>query len=215
MLEIYGADLSIPSNKVRYTANALDLDYQYHRVDLFQGEHKSPDHVSKHPAGKVPCISDDGFVLFESNAINKYFAAKMNSSLYPGEIRQRAIVDQWIDFASLHVGAAMLRVFFNKIVAPAAGMEVDPRSMQDGMTFLDGFLPIVEAQLRDNQHLASEALTLADITLLANLDPSEVSEVDLSGYPSLVNWRNRLKKQPFYTRCFNDYSDVVKALSAT
>ena len=213
MLEIRGSDISIPSNKVRYVANALELKYNYTRLDLAAGEQKSEAQLKVHPAGKVPAIVDDGFALFESNAICRYLVRKHNSPLYPEDLKQTALVDQWIDFGSMHVGAAMIKVFFNKIIAPAMGLDVDERSMHEGSAFLGNFLPVVEQQLLGNTYVAGEVMTLADINLLANLDPAELCDIDLSDYSGLSMWRSDLKQQAFYQRCFNDYSDVIKALA--
>lgn len=214
MLELRGSDLSIPSNKVRYVANALGLEYNYTRLNLAEGEHKSEAQMSVHPAGKVPAVVDDGFALFESNAICRYLARKYNSSLYPTDLKQCALVDQWIDFGSMHVGAAMIKVYFNKIIAPAMGLDVDPRSMEEGAVFLGNFLPVVEQRLSVNENLAGAELSLADFNLLANLDPAELSEIDLGPYQRISAWRNGLKQQDFYQKCFNDYSDVIKAMAA-
>ncbi len=214
MLELRGSDLSIPSNKVRYVANALGLEYNYTQLNLAEGEHKGDAQMRVHPAGKVPAVVDDGFALFESNAICRYLARKCNSSLYPQDLKQCALVDQWIDFGSMHVGAAMIKVYFNKIIAPAMGMDVDPRSMEEGAGFLANFLPVVEQQLSENQNLAGAQMSLADFNLLANLDPAELSEIDLGSYQRINAWRNGLKQQDFYQKCFNDYSDVIKAMAA-
>ena len=111
MLTIYGADLSPPSFKVRFAANALALTYEYKKVDLINGENTSEDFLKLNPAGKVPVIQDDGFVLYESNAILKYLAATSESPLYPAGIKQRALIDQWMDFVSHHVATAMNRVW--------------------------------------------------------------------------------------------------------
>ena len=214
MLDIRGSDLSIPSNKVRYVANALGLDYNYTNLNLAASEHKSDAQIQLHPAGKVPAIVDDAFRLFESNAICRYLARKCNSKFYPVDLQQCALIDQWIDFGSMHVGAAMIKVYFNKIIAPAMGMDVDPNSMDEGAAFLEKFLPIVEQQLSENENLAGAELSLADFNLLANLDPAELSEIDLLPYARISAWRNTLKQQDFYQKCFNDYSDVVKAMAA-
>lgn len=211
MLTINGADLSGPSNKVRFVANALGLAYTYRRIDLAKGENRTDAYVKLHPAGKVPVIDDDGFVLFESNAIIKYLADKAGSSLYPKDPKERAIVDQWIDFVSHHVGTAMGRVVFNRVFAPVLKMEADERSLSDGLSFLDRFLPVVETQLQAHTFLAGDELTLADFNLLALLDPAEVARVDLSGYRSLSAWRVSLRGQPFYTRCHGSFEETVNA----
>lgn len=213
MLEIYGTPISLPTNKVRYVANALGVQFEFKIVDLSKGEHKAEAYVNQlHPAGKVPAINDNGFVLFESNAICKYLAQKAGSDLYPLELTRHAIVNEWIDFSSLHIGNAMLKVFFNTIVAPLFGIDVDSQSEQDGRSFLDNFLPVVDKQLQQNRHLAGDELSLADFTLLANLDPAELTAISLTPYSHLTAWRQQLKQEDFYQKCFADYSDVVKSI---
>lgn len=211
MLKIYGFPVSLPSNKVRFVVNKLGLDYEFISVDLQAGENMTEKFLNLNPVGKVPVMDDDGFILFESGAIIKYLSCKHGSPLYPEGLKERADVDKWIDFTTIHVGAAFGRVFFNRLLAPIVGVEVDERSIKDGLSFLDRFLPVVENQLSDNPYLAGGELTLADFNLLSVLDPAEVSGVDLSPYPNLTNWRNRLQKEDFYTGCHSSYAEVLKA----
>ncbi len=213
MLKIYGADLSGPSNKVRFVANALGLEFEYRRVNLMEEENKTEDYLKRHPAGKVPAIDDDGFVLFESNAIIKYLAVKAGSPLYPKETEKQAVIDQWIDFASHHIGAALNRVVFNRVFAPFLKMEVDERSLNEGLSFLDRFLPVAETQLQANTYLAGNELTLADFNLLALLDPAEIAGIDLSGYPGISTWRENLQEQLFYTKCHKNFGEAIKKVT--
>ena len=118
MLKIYGTELSSPSNKVKFVANELGLEYEYKSVNLISGENKLEEHLKLHPAGKVPVIDDDGFVLFESNAIIRYLAVKSDSPLYPAGTKQRALVDQWSDFVSLHISSSVGRILMNRVFAP-------------------------------------------------------------------------------------------------
>lgn len=213
MLKIYGADLSSPSNKVRFVANCLGLDYEYRSVNLVSGENRSEGHLKLHPGGKVPVIDDDGFVLFESNAIIRYLAAKCESPLYPGGVRQRGQVDQWTDFVSHHIATAMGRVVFNRVFAPFLNQEVDERALTEGLSFLERFLPVVDAPLKERRYLAGGELTLADFSLLAALDPAEVAQVGLSGYLNIMRWRQDLMARDFYTKCHKSYGDVLAAMA--
>ncbi|MDA0986266.1 MAG: glutathione binding-like protein [Bacteroidetes bacterium] len=88
-------------------------------------------------------------------------------------------------------------------------MEVDELSKKDGIRFYARFLPIVDAQLGKNEYLSGEAFSLADITLLAMLDPSEASGLDISPYKNVVKWRNALKQKSFYTKSFTTFDDVL------
>ena len=72
MLRIHGNTLSAPCNKVRYTCNLLEVAYEWIERDFRTGELRSPAYLALHPAGKVPVIEDDGFILFESEAICRY-----------------------------------------------------------------------------------------------------------------------------------------------
>ena len=201
MLKIYGANLSSPANKIRMAANVLDLDYEYIQINIREGENRTKEYLALHPAGKVPAIDDDGFVLFESDAIIKYLATSEASSLYPDDIKQRAIIDQWIDFVSIHVSGAMGRVVFNRVFSSFAKVPVDERSLNDGIKFLGRFLPVIDQQLSQTKYLAGNQFSLADISLLATIDPAEVAGIDLPPYANIVKWRNELKTKDFYTKC--------------
>ncbi|MCA9409453.1 MAG: glutathione S-transferase family protein [Candidatus Omnitrophica bacterium] len=212
MLKIYGADLSTPAIKVRLAANYMNLDYEYVRVSIRDGENKKEDFLKLHPAGKIPVIDDEGFVLFESNAIVKYLATKHEADCYSKQLREQAIIDQWIDFISLHINMAMNRVVFNQLFAPLAKKVVDERSLQDGLNFLDKFLPIMEQQLQENEFVCGSTFSIADIVLLAALDPCEAARVDLKDYKSIVKWREILRKKDFYQRCHKEYGESLKKI---
>ncbi len=213
MLKIYGADLSTPSCKVRFVANELGLDYEYKQVDLVKGENRLEGHLKLHPAGKVPVIDDDGFILFESSAIIRYLAVKCESPLYPAGLKQRAVVDQWSDFSSHHVGSPMGRVLFNRVFAPFLNQEVDERSISENLAFLERFLPVVDKPLEERRYLAGGELTLADFNLLAALDPAEVAQVDLSKYLNITRWRKDIMGRDFYLKCHKSYGDVLAAIA--
>jgi len=213
MLKIYGADLSSPSNKVRFVANMIGLEYDYKQISIRDGENRKEEFLRLNPAGKVPAIDDDGLTLFESGAIVKYLCDKHHSDLYPQDLNQRAIINQWDDFVVIHVLGAISRVLFNRLFAPMINIEVDERSLSDGLKFLDKFLPVINTQLANSSYLAGQNLSLADITLLASLDPCEVAQIDLSPYGSIVKWRNALKQNDFYTKCHKDYGDVLKQMT--
>lgn len=215
MLKIYGADLSAPANKVRMSANAIGIAYEYIRVKLREGEHRKPEYLAVNPLGKVPAIDDDGFRLFESNAICRYLASKHKSSLYPSSVEQRAIIDAWTDFGTIHVGGALSRLTYNRLFVPVIpGAEVDEKSVEDGIKFLAKYLPSVDEQLGKYKYLCGDQISLADISLVALLDPAEATQTKLSSYSNIVLWRNELKQQDFYTKCHKSYEDVLLQFAA-
>ena len=214
MLKVYGVPRSPPVNAVRFTANYLALDYEFVFVDMMKGEHRSEWYLKLHPVGKVPSIEDDGLAMFESVAICRYLARKAESQIYPADIRAAAIVDAWTEFAQNHVYVAITKVLFNHFFGPKMGAEVDERSLREGREWLARFLPIVDARIGGHGHLAGAEFSLADIVLLAFVDPIDVIELDLTPYPRFAAWRDNLRSQPFYTACHGSYAEVVEQLKA-
>jgi glutathione S-transferase len=209
-MKLYGHFLSAPSNKARLAATAVGQDFEYVHVELTRGEHRSDEYLSINPVGKVPALQDGDFCLYESNAIARYIANKNNSSLYPADVQQRAMVDQWMDFGSTHILANMGKILFNKFFAASMGTEVDLQSMADGEKFLNRFLPIVESQLTKNSMLTGDTLSLADTGMIAALDPFEMIAFDLTPYPYLVAWRNNLMAQDFYKSVHSHFAVDMK-----
>jgi glutathione S-transferase len=94
-LRIRGRPNSINVRKVVWTARELELPFE--RIDAGGafGGNRTPEYLRMNPNGKIPAIDDDGFVLWESNAIVRYPAATHGGgALWPHDPRQRADADR-------------------------------------------------------------------------------------------------------------------------
>ncbi|MDA0990476.1 MAG: glutathione S-transferase family protein [Verrucomicrobia bacterium] len=200
MLKIYGNLMSQPCNKIRFVANILKVDYEWIDLDFAKGEHKTPEHLARHPAGKLPAIDDDGFILFESEAICRYLNAKHHGALIPANLKAAAITEQWNAFAVQHLGLAMSKVLFNRVLAPKFGIPVDANSLSEGLSWLDRYLPIAETRLSQSVNFGADEVTLADISLLAILAPAAHADIDLNPYAKLTAWQSRLASQDWYNK---------------
>lgn len=205
-MKIYGHFLSAPANKVRLVASALGLDFEYHQLDLMQGEQKSPEFLKVNPLGKVPAIDDNGFLLFESNAICRYLASKNPSDYYPQDIQQRAIVDQWIDFSSHHILTNTGKILFNVVFAPMMDLTPNQDSIEEGKRYLTQQLPIIEQQLSKTKMLTSDNMTIADVTMIAAMDPFDIIKFDINDYPAISAWRKNIMQQDFYKNVHAHYA---------
>ena len=199
MLTIYGTKLSNRVQKVMMTAELLGYEYTIKEVDIAKGETQTPEYLAKHPAGKVPVFEDeDGFVLFESNAMSKYLVKKMQSDLYPADLKEQGLVDQWCDFASLHIDIHAASLGFNLVIAPMIGAQVDQMSLEEKPKFLKRFIDVVDKQLGKTKYIAGDTMTIADISLLAATDPFEAINFDFSEFTHFKTWREELQSQDFY-----------------
>lgn len=196
-MNIYGHFFSAPSNKVRYCANALGFEFTYHHVDLQKGEQQHPDFLNINQLGKIPAIEDDGFMLSESDAICRYLANKAGK-LYPDDLHARGRIDRWMDISAQTVLLQMSKILFNRFFAPMLGIEPNQTSIKEGQNNLTTILPHINNQLLQSKYLAGDEMSIADISMLAAVDPFDMIEVDLSEYPAITKWRQDLMQQKFY-----------------
>ena len=205
-MKIYGHFFSAPANQVRLTASALGVDHDYQHVDLQQGEQKSPEYLAINPYGKVPALDDDGFRLAESNAISRYLACKANCDLYPSDVKQRATIDQWMDYSAHHVRGNMAKILFNKVLAPMIGAEPDERSMKEGEEFLNNAMQVVDSKLGENAYIAGDNLSIADTALMAAMEPFEMIGYDVSKYENVATWRQKNMESDWYKNVHDHYA---------
>src|SRR5262249_59110771 len=105
MLKVWGRVNSINVQKVLWALAELDVRYERTDAGMAFGVVNEPFYQKMNPNARVPTIDDDGVVLWESNAIVRYLAAKHGAGgLWPTELAVRADSDRWMDWVSNHVG---------------------------------------------------------------------------------------------------------------
>src|SRR5450631_4370637 len=99
MLKVWGRANSVNVQKVLWTCEELALPYKRIEAGMEYGVVSTPEYKKLNPNAMVPTIDDDGFVLWESNAIVRYLAAKYGAgSLWPADPKIRASADRWMDW---------------------------------------------------------------------------------------------------------------------
>jgi len=117
MLKIYGRANSINVRKVLWMADEIGLKYE--REDWGRGFRSTDDPAFRklNPVGLVPVIDDDGFILRESNTIVRYLADKHGrGDLYPKDLKTRATVESWMDWAATDMMTGLRPVFHALVV---------------------------------------------------------------------------------------------------
>ena len=112
MLQILGKTPSINVRKVLWTCDELSLDYTREDWGLGFKSTQDPAFLKLNPAGLVPVLIDGDFVLRESNTIVRYLINKNNrTDLLPGGAKERAMVDQWMDWQATDFNNAWVYAF--------------------------------------------------------------------------------------------------------
>ena len=110
MLKVWGRVNSINVQKVLWALEELQVAYERVDAGMAFGVVNEAFYKTMNPNARVPTIEDDGFVLWESNAIVRYLAAKHGAgTLWPTDLKQRADSDRWMDWISNHVSPVIRR----------------------------------------------------------------------------------------------------------
>ncbi|HVL58830.1 MAG TPA: glutathione S-transferase family protein [Burkholderiaceae bacterium] len=169
MLTIWGRATSSNVQKVLWVCDEIGVRFE--RIDAGGsfGRTSEPAYRRMNPNGLVPTLEDDGFILWESNTICRYLANKHQAtSLYPGcvaleDVRQRAEIEKWMDWANSHVGPALGPAFHGLVRTPAD--ERDPQAILGSAEKTCAAMQILDQQLATRPYVAGDHLTLADIPL--------------------------------------------------
>jgi len=164
VLRVWGRLTSVNVQKVVWTAGELGLAFERREAGGAHGVVDTPEYRRMNPNGLVPVIEDDGFVLWESNAIVRYLAAKHGAgTLWPDDARRRADVDRWMEWQSTTFTPAMRDAFLQTVRTPAE--KRDPAVIEASRAASEKAAAILDAHLAGRAFVAGDAFSPADIVL--------------------------------------------------
>lgn len=163
MLKILGRKNSSNVQKVLWACHELGVTFEREDVGGPFGRNQEPEYLALNPNGRVPTIIEDGFVLWESNAIVRYLAMKHGGALLPGELRERALAEQWMDWQQTAVSPAITPVFWGLVRTPPA--ERDERAIARARDALEASMIILDARLGASEYVAGPRFSMGDIPL--------------------------------------------------
>jgi glutathione S-transferase len=161
MLTLWGRTNSINVQKALWAIEELGMPYT--RIDAGGpfGIVKDEAYRQLNPNSLVPTIEDDGFVLWESNAIVRYLAAKhAPNALWPGDLRTRADADRWMDWQALSFTPAFGPIFHGLVRTPGSR---SPEEIAQATAKGEEMAAILDAQLAGRAYVAGGAFSMGDI----------------------------------------------------
>ncbi len=184
------------------------LDCEFEMIDLGRGDQLTPEYLALNPNKKMPTLRDGEFVLWESNAILFYMAAKRpESGLWPSDLRGQADVLRWLAWESAHWDAESCgMVAFEKASKAVLGLgSSDPAFIARGEQNFVRFAGVLDDQLKGRAWLVGERPTIADFSIGAfvpsavrlGLPVARFCEIDrwYEGLAALPAWRNAVTAQ--------------------
>jgi len=191
MLVVWGRTNSINVQKVLWCCEEIGVEYR--RVDAGGafGVVNTPEYRKLNPNGLVPTIEDDGLVLWESNAIIRYLAAKHSTGhLWPTDLRTRALADQWLDWSHTTYLPALRDMFLGLV--RTAPEQRDMRAIEHSRVQTAAALEIVDAHLARHEYLAGDGFTMGDIAMGCGVWRWLSLPIERPALPNVGRWFNRL-----------------------
>jgi len=182
--------------KVMAAANHLGLPWELRLVHLFQGDQDQPAYIALNPNRRMPTLWDDGFVLWEANAILQYLAAKAPAGrLGPASVREQAEINRWQFWDLAHWEPAVSVLLNENLKKPLVmGQAPDPEEVAKGEAAFQVCAAILEAHLAEHAFVACDRLTVADFSLGAFLNHN--AGYPLAPYPALRRLLEALQRLP-------------------
>lgn len=164
MLKIWGRLSSVNVQKVVWCCDELGLAYTRSDAGGAFGIVNTPEYRALNPNGLVPVIEDEGFVLWESNAIVRYLAAKHgDGGIWPSEAKARADVDRWMEWQSTGYTPAMGPAFVGLVRTPAEKRDLN--AIEASRAKSETFADVLDAHLGNRAFVAGATFSAADIVV--------------------------------------------------
>jgi glutathione S-transferase len=166
-------------------------------VDLMKGEHRGPSFAAINPCCLVPVLEDGAFRMAESSAILKYLASAFGTPEYPKDVKERAKVDEAMDWFNTQ----FYRDFGYGLVYPQLYPH-HKRPTEDqqqgtidwGRNKAKNWLEILDrSMLGQNDYVANNRISIADYFGVCLVTAGELIGCTFEAYPTVRRWIARMK----------------------
>lgn len=195
MLRLYDFLPSGNGYKVRLLLSQLSIPYERIELNILKGETRTPEFLRKNPNGRIPVLeTQSGQFLAESNAILFYLSE--GTQFLPNDLFLRTQVLQWLFFEQYsHEPNIATSRFWVSILGKSAEYQ-DALEQKRELGY--AALRVMEQHLTSHTFFVDERYTIADIALFAYTHVAHEGGFDLTQFPAINNWLERVKNQPYY-----------------
>lgn len=201
MLKVWGRNTSSNVQKVIWALAEMDIPFE--RIDAGGafGKTTEPFYLAMNPNSLVPTLEeDDGFTMWESNAIVRYLAARHSARvLEPADLKMRARAQMWMDWQLTVMAPAITPVFWQLIRTPSDKRDASVIAASKEKTIAAA--RIMDAQLGRTAFLAGDAFSYGDIPLgimiyrYVQLVPERPATANLDRWYGAISSRAAFKAQ--------------------
>lgn len=200
-MKLYMHPLSTTSRPISLFLADNNIEIEEKVVDLMTGEHLKPPYSVINPNCLLPTLEDGDFRLTESSAILKYLAEKFESAAYPKDLKQRARVNEMLDWLNTNFyrnwgyGLIYPQIFPDH---KRRSEEAQTATIEWGRHHAKRWIVVLNDYWIGPQHqfLCGDKITIADYFGAILMTLGELIRCDFSAYPNVLRWFNTMRKRP-------------------
>jgi glutathione S-transferase len=199
-MKLHGFAMSPNTRRARLMLEECGAPYEFAEVNLMAGEHRADAYKKLNPTMRVPTLVDGDFVLWESNAILEYLAAKFPDKRLAGSSpRETGEIARWTFMNESHLSPNVSRIFAHTIRLPPE--KRIPQIVDDARSEVDRSLAAVDGALAGREYFL-DRFTIADIAIAPTLSAAPMLGIDLAKYPNVSAWNARVAARASYKKVF-------------
>ncbi len=214
-MKLYMHPASTTSRAVTLFVTENNLPVEFEVVDLFSGEHLRDPFAAINPNKMVPVLDDDGFLLTESSAILKYLADKFDSPAYPKDLRERARVNEAMDWFNSN----LYRDYGYNLIYPQVfphhkrpSDEAHQATIAWGKEKSTNWMQILNDRIiGDKPYLCGNEITIADYFAVAIIQSGELIGCNFASYPNIARWLETMTARPGFEKTY----EVARGFAAS
>ncbi|MHA1108194.1 MAG: glutathione S-transferase family protein [Alphaproteobacteria bacterium] len=197
MLKIIGRKNSSNVQKALWCCAELGIDYEREDAGREFGRNDTAEFLAMNPNGTVPVIDDDGCILWESNTIVRYLAARHGmGTLCPEDLRVRAGAERWMDWQLSVLGPAFSPIFHGLVRDPPE--KRDHAKIATARDNVESKLEMLDRTLGDSAFVAGDDLTIGDIPVGIYAYRWYAFDIERKTLPNLERWYAALSARPAF-----------------
>jgi glutathione S-transferase len=204
MLKIWGRASSSNVQKLLWFCDEIGLAYERIDAGLAYGVTKTPEYLAMNPNALVPTIDDAGFVLWESNTILRYLAAKTERwDWYARGLQERAEIEKWMDWTNSSLAAAITPIIWQLYRTPTE--QRDPKVLTQSTAKATQLMGILDHHFSTQPYAAGDRMSLADIPMAIQtyrwmVMPWDQLNATKPELPFLQTWYQGMTERPVFQK---------------
>lgn len=203
---VYGFAASTYVRTVRMALAEKNIPYDLVPVDILKGETRTPEHLARHPFGKIPVFAINNKIrVYETSAIIEVIEGNHpEPALFPYDLIERARMRQWMSVIdSYFYPVALSKLVWERLIKPMLDEKPDEQTVCTALPDIHHQFDLFEKQLKSSKYLSGSSLSIADLYLAPVM--SYIAQTpeghEMIGQTQCLNkwWNDIQKRESFIT----------------